>query len=139
MFHDIQNTMQEKTTLAGVSTDVYDTGKVGGSDLSIGELIAGLTVPTEITGAGTLIVEIIQSTTSAMALPDILATRTVTLALTDVDKLISLPLPQESITKQFLALRFSGTAVLKGNAYFVPEKEIPAGSTKHFDKVYPSL
>jgi hypothetical protein len=137
MFHDIQNQLLNKAAATGLSTDVWDTGKVGGSDISIGEPLSGLVVPVTIGTAGTLTVDIIQSATSNMAAPDIIATHTFTLATSDIDKQLEVVLAQGVISKQFLAFSFSGTAVLTASAYLVPCDQVAVN--KFFPKVYPSI
>lgn len=147
MFHDIQNQLSVKQAVANVtpviSTDVYDTGKVGGSDISIGGKtgISALVVPTTVTVAtGGFTVDVIQSATNNMASPDVIATRIFLAADMIVDKRLEIPIPQGSISKQFLAIRYTGgnaalNTVVSG--YLVPTQEIPAW--KPFPKVYPSL
>ena len=137
MFHDIQNQLLNKAAASGTSTDVWDTGKVGGSDISIGEPLSGLVVPTLVTTPGTLKVDIIQSTTSAMAAPDIIATQTFTIGALDIDRQLEVVLAQGVISKQFLAFSFSGTAVINASAYLVPCDTIAVN--KFFPKVYPSI
>lgn len=136
MFHDFQNQLMTKAAATGTSTDVFDLVKAG-ADISIGENLSALVVPTAISVAGTLVVNIIQSATSNMASPDVLATKTFTLATTDIDKQLEVVLPQGVITKQYLALSFSGTGTASVSAWLVLSKNIAVN--KYFPKVYPSL
>lgn len=132
MFFDAQNQLQSNAPATGVSTDVYD--KVGlTQDPTIGEEIVGLVVPTTITTPGTLLVEMIQSTTSAMAAPDVVASRSFLAADLTIDKFLTIPFPQGSVSKQYLAFRFSGTAVLNVNAHIVCSDEVPVN--KFFPKI----
>lgn len=147
MFHDIQNQLSSKQALAGVtatvSTDVYDTGKVGGSDISIGGKtgISVLVVPTTVTVAtGGIKIEFIQSASDTMSSPDVLATRDIAAADLKVDSRLELPIPQGSISKRFVAIRYTGgNAALAANVsgYIVPTAEIPVWTP--FPKVYNTI
>lgn len=147
MFHDIQNQLSSKQALAGVtptlSTDVYDTGKAGGSDISIGGKtgISVLVVPTTVTTpTGGVTVEFIQSAAENMSSPDVLATRVFAAADMVVDKRLELPIPQGSISKRYVAIRYTGgNAALAANVsgYIVPTAEIPAW--KPFPKAYNTI
>lgn len=144
MFHDIQNQLMVKEAVATavvVSTDVYDFVKAG-TDQSIGRMLAALFVPTiAATGGATYTLEVIQSTVAGMTSPDVIATRVATAAELKVDALISLPIPQGSISKEFIAFRVTPvggtTPTVTLSAYLVPLDEIPVN--KQFAKVYTTI
>ena len=147
MFHDIQNTLSIKqaitSTTPTLSTDVYDTGKVGGSDISIGghSAISALVVPTAVTVAtGGIKIEILQSAASDMSSPDVIASKDVPAAQLLVNANLEVPFTQGSISKRYIALRYTGgNAALNTNVcgYLVPSAEIPM--YKSFPKVYQTL
>jgi hypothetical protein len=137
MFHDFQNQLISKAPATGMSPDVWDTGRFGGSDISIGCNISGLIVPTLVTTPGTLTVNIIQSTLSTMAAPDVIATKTFAIGALDVDKQLEVVMGQGVISKQYIAFSFSGTAVINASGFLVKSEDIAVN--KFFPKVYASL
>ncbi len=144
MFHDIQNQLMVKQAVAAaavVSADVYDLVKPT-TDPSIGRMLAALFVPTvAAAGGATYTLEVIQSAASGMTSPDVIATRVVTAAELALDALVSLPIPQGSISKRYIAFRVTPvggtTPTVTLSAYLVPLDEIPVN--KQFAKVYTTI
>lgn len=136
---------QAITTGATLSTDVYDLVATNGMDPSIGRQFSALFVPT-VAAAGSVVatsytLEVLQSTVSAMTSPDIIATRSVAGTAMTVDSAFEVPIPQGSISKEFIAFRVTavgGTSpTVTLSAYLVPSDEIPVN--KFFKKVYTTI
>lgn len=131
---------QTVTAAPVLSTDVLDLIKEG-ADPSIGTMLAGLVVPTLVTAAtGAFTVEVLQSSASNMAAPDVIATAIFPLAKIVVDEFLAVPIPQGSISKRYIALRVTPAVALDSVAfsgYIVPEKEVPVN--KFFAKVYETI
>ena len=149
MYLDIQNELMSKAAIAGaavVSADTFDIGAVN-SDVSIGELMAGLFVVTT-AAAGTVaatsyLFEVITSAAANLGTPTVIASVSVATPLTNLtaDKEVIVPIPQGSISQRYLGFRVTptgGTApTLSVSAHYVPLKEIPA--FKPFPKAYTTI
>lgn len=149
MYLDIQNELMSKAAIAGaavVSADTFDIGAVN-SDVSIGELMAGLFVVTTAAAgapaATSYLFEVITSAAANLGSPTVIASAT---ALTaggrlGVDQEVIVPIPQGSITQRYLGFRVTPTGgttpTMSVSAHYVPLKEIPA--YKPFPKAYTTI
>lgn len=97
---------QAITTGTQLSTDVYDTGAANININTNRELQVYVAVTTAFAGGTSLNVNLIQSATSNMASPDVLASSgvTVTASLTRGAVLLRLAIPRTS--KRYLALQY---------------------------------
>lgn len=135
---------QAFTTGTTVSTNAYDLGAVG-HDPSIGRRLAALFVVSTAAGGTTPAtsydLQIIQSATSNLATPDVLATRNVLVAAAIADAVFEVPLPAGVVTKRYLGVQVvtnAGTApTISMSSYLVPQDEIP--KFKAFSKVYTTI
>lgn len=100
---------QAVTTGTQLSTDVYDTGAAGININTNRELQVYVAVTTAFAGGTNLTVNLIQSATSNMASPDVLASSgvVVTANLTRGAALLRLAVPRTS--KRYLALQYVST------------------------------
>lgn len=140
MRFDIENQLssaQAFTGAATVSTNSYQKQSAA-QDISIGEQMALLIMPTVAAGAGsTHTMEAIQATDSALTAGiDVLASRSIVAADLILGSAFTLPFPAGSMTKQFLGFRNTstgGATTVTLDVYLMPEEDIP-----HF-KTFPKV
>ncbi len=140
MRFDLQNQLsvaQAFTGAATVSTNSYQLqgatsvdGTTFYQDPSIGRLMALLLMVTTAAGAGsTHTMDAIQATNSALTTGVVvLNTITVLAAALTVGAVFVVPIPQGSITQQFLGFRNTstgGATTVTLDVYYVPQDEIP--------------
>ena len=132
MRFDKQNQLcaeQAFTGSATVSTNSYKK-QTAAQDISIGRLYSLLLLPTVDAGAGsTHTLEAIMATDAALttSITSLNSLSKLAAALTTSD-VIEIPIPQGSLTKQYLGFRHtatSGTTTLTADVYLVPSDEIP--------------
>lgn len=97
---------QAVTTGTQLSTDVYDTGAAGININTNRELQIYVAVTTAFTGGTSLQVNVIQSATSNMASPDILASSPVIAEASLVRGYVILRMSVPRTSKRYLALQF---------------------------------
>lgn len=132
MRFDVENQLcsaQAFTGGATVSTNSYKK-QTAAQDISIGEKMAVLVLPTVAAGSGsTHTFEVIQSTAADLGSSvDVIATLVVLAASLTVGAQIAVPIPPGLMTKQYIGLRNTatgGTTTVTVDAYLVPFDEIP--------------
>lgn len=140
MRYDIENQLCVAQAFTGgstVSTHSYQK-QTAAQDLSIGRRMALLLQPTVAAGVGsTHTCEAIEATAANLgAGVGVLNTITLLAAVLILGSEHELPIPQGSMTKQFLGFRHSasgGTTTVTLDVYLVPQDEIPKFKT--FTKV----
>lgn len=145
MRFDFQNQLSAAQAFTGgltVSTNSYQcqVGPTGtfAQDISIGRLMAMLAIVTTAAGAGsTHTMNAIQATNSALTSSVVvLGTATVLAAALTAGASVIIPIPQGTITSQFLGFSNSssgGTTTVSLDVYLCPLDEIP--KFKSFPKV----
>lgn len=139
MFLDVQNELSSSQAFTGaatVSTNSY-AKQSAAQDISIGRRVA-LLVYFHAAGAGTShTLEAIEATNAALSTSvGALSSVTITTANLPVDKFVEVPVPQGTMTKQYLGFRHTatgGTTTATISCWIVPMDEIP--KYKSFPKV----
>ena len=145
MFLDIENQLMKAQLVSAatvVSADSYDLLVVG-HDPSIGTLLAGYVVPTiSAAGGATYTVNVIQATNAALtAGVSVVASAAVAANAFLVDIPVIIPIPQGSITKQYLGFQLvpvGGAApTVTLSASIVPQEEI--AKNPNFPRAYVTI
>lgn len=132
MRFDIENQLSVAQAFTGastVSTNSYQK-QTAIQDISIGRRMALLFMPTVDAGAGsTHTLEAIQADNAALTVNvEVLNTVTVLAANLTTEDAIEIPIPQGTLTRQYIGFRHSasgGTTTVTGDCYLVPQDEIP--------------
>ena len=140
MMWDVENQLsvaQAFTGAATVSTNSYKKQSAA-QDISIGRLMCLVFIPTVAAGAGsTHTLEVIEATDAALtASVGVLNAITVLAAALTVGSQHVIPIPQGTMTKQYVGFRNTstgGTTTVTGDCYLVPQDEI--AKYKSFPKV----
>ena len=140
MRFDIQNQLcvaQAFTGGAEVSDNSYKKQSAA-QDISIGRRLAILILPTVNAGAGSShVLEVIQADDAALTSNvESLGSLTVAAANLTTDDQIELPIPQGTMTRQYIGLRNTitgGTTTVTLDAYLMPQDEI--AKYKSFPKI----
>ncbi len=139
MQHDIENQLsvaQDFTGAATVATNSYKKPSAA-QDISIGRPMSLLVIPTTAAGAGsTHTMEAVQTTNGTTGGLLVLATVTKLAAALTVGAAFEIPIPQGSMTLQYIGFRNTstgGTTTVSLDVYLVPSDEIP--HYKSFPKV----
>lgn len=140
MRFDIENQLsvaQAFTGAATVSTNSYQK-QTAAQDLSIGERMALLVMPTVAAGAGsTTLLEVIQATDAGLTAGiDVLGSVSVLAANLILGSAIEVPIPQGVMTKQFVGMRCTvtgGVTTVTLDCYLIAQEDIP--KYKSFPKV----
>lgn len=131
MLFDIENQLsaaQAFTGAATVSTNSY-AKQTAAQDISIGRRMSLLFMPTVAAGAGsTHTLEVIEATDAALTTSiSVLGTVTALAAVLIPGAQIEIPIPQGTMTKQYLGFRSTitgGTTTVTADVYLVPADEI---------------
>lgn len=136
---DIENQLsvaQAFTGAATVSTHSYKK-QTAAQDISIGRRMALLCMPTVDAGAGsTHVLEVIQSASADLSSPDVLGSVSVLAADFIKGKPVELPIPQGTMSKQYIGFRHTatgGATTVTLDVYLMPQDEIP--KYKSFPKI----
>lgn len=140
MRFDVENQVcvaQAFTGAATVSTHSYKKQSAA-QDLSIGRRMAFMVLPTVAAGAGsTLTLEAIEATDAGLTTSiSVLSSVSVLAADAGLGDVIEVPIPQGTMTKQYVGLRCTitgGTTTATLDAYLVPQDEIT--KYKSFPKI----
>jgi hypothetical protein len=139
MRFDIENqlSVEQAFVATAVSTNSYQK-QTAAQDISIGRRMALLVMPTVAAGAGsTHLLEVIQATDAALtAGVDVLGSVTVLAAALTVGSQHEVPIPQGTMTKQYIGFRDTisgGVTTVTLDVYLVPQDEI--AKYKSFPKV----
>lgn len=132
MRFDVQNQLSAAQAFTGgatVSTNSYQK-QTAAQDLSIGRRMALLLLVTTAAGAGsTHTMDVIQADDAALTSNVVvLATVSKLAAALTLGAAVELPIPQGSMTKQFIGFRNTstgGTTTVSLDVYLVPQEEIP--------------
>ena len=130
MRYDIQNQLSaaQAFTATAVSTNSY-AKQSAAQDISIGRRMALLVLPTVNAGTGsTHVLEAIQADNAALTTNvEVLGSVTVLAANLTTNKRIEVPIPQGTMTKQYLGFRDTisgGTTTVTLDVYLMPQDEI---------------
>lgn len=139
MRFDIENQLSVAQAFAAtaVSTNSYQK-QTAAQDISIGRRMALLVTPTVAAGAGsTHVLEVIQATDAALTAGiDVLGSVTVLAAALTVGSQFEIPIPQGTMTKQYIGFRDTisgGVTTVTLDVYLVPQDEI--SKYKSFPKI----
>ena len=131
MRFDVQNQLcdEQAFTATAVSENSYKKQSAA-QDISIGRRMALLVLPTISAGAGsTHILAAVQADVTALTTNiEVLGSVTVLAANLTTDDQIEIPIPQGSMTRQFLGFRDTisgGATTVTLDVYLVPQDEIP--------------
>lgn len=131
MRFDIENqvSVAQAFTATAVSTNSYKK-QTAAQDISIGRRLAMLVMPTVNAGAGsTHVLAVIQADDADLTTNvEVLASVSVAAANLTTDDVIEIPIPQGTMTRQYIGLRNTisgGTTTVTLDAYLVPQDEIP--------------